>query len=410
MEGATGSTRAFSLLTLARSRRMLRAPLAWLLFGTVAVVYAFVALLVGGMLGLGPTAQSSTTVLILTSGSSWWNLPALIVITPNALLILPYFSTLAMVAVTIGVSLGMTVAVLLGLRLRAAQSPARRRSTAVSSTAGLTPVLIALVTLGACCSTTAAATAGIGLAAQSSGTSVDAVLAADWYLGVFQIVVLYVALLAQEELVEVYALFGDPEDPLHRPVLEPAPLGTRAVASAVLRLLLVAAGVTWALAAVAAWTTTDPLTASAASWADWILLHGAVSAVAISAGLSPRGAREIWVGPGPARWLLRGSVGLSGLLLLAYLPTPAPGLGLYGLANVLLGLLGASGGSGAVVPALGVGPALFTSLALQYGLLGAFALAVALLPERAFGPVLWSAARPTAAPAGVPAQVSPHDP
>ncbi len=60
--------------------------------------------------------------------------------------------------------------------------------------------MIALVTLGACCSTTAAATAGLGVIAQASGTSIDELLANNWYIGVFQILVLWIALIAQEQL------------------------------------------------------------------------------------------------------------------------------------------------------------------------------------------------------------------
>lgn len=391
-----GWTRALSLLTLRRSRQLLRNPLARLLAGTVAVVYLFLALLVGKMLELAPTAERSTTVLLLTSGGSWWNFPALVVVAPNATLVLPYFSTIAMIVVTAGVSLGMTVAVLLGVRLARDRSRTAGRSAAVSSTAGLTPVLIALVTLGACCSTTAAATAGIGLAAQSTGTTVSAVLAANWYLGVFQIVVLFVALLAQEQLVEIYAMFRKDDHPTEdaAPMVPPR-ANARTVAGGVLRLGLVLGGVSWALGVVAAWTTTNPWTASGATWADWILLHGVVGSFAISAGLFPRETRDVLAGTRRTVLGVRALLAGSGILLLSYLPTAVAHAGLYGLGNVLLGALGTPASAGGVAPPLPAGVALMLVLGVQYGLLGLMAIAAALAPEALLAPLVAAGPQPS---------------
>ncbi|MHB8351746.1 MAG: hypothetical protein ACYDFT_03510 [Thermoplasmata archaeon] len=393
--GGSGGSRALSLLTLRRSRQMLRAPFARLLAGTIAIVYLLLALLVGKMLELAPTAERSTTVLVLTSGGSWWNFPALVVVAPNATLILPYFSTLAMIVVTAGVSLGMTVAVLLGIRLARERSRSAGRSAAVSSTAGLTPVLIALVTLGACCSTTAAATAGIGLAAQSTGTTISAVLAANWYLGVFQMVVLFVALIAQEQLVEIYALFRAGEHPAGAPVpMVPPPISARSIVGGILRLGLVIGGVSWALAVVAAWTSTDPWSASGATWADWILLHGVVASFAIAMGLFPRGTQDLLVGPGRAALVARALLAGSGILLLAYLPAAAAQEGLYGLGNVLLGALGVPTSAGGVALALPVGVALALELGVQFVLLGLMAVAAGLYPRTVLAPLVAAGPQP----------------
>ncbi len=392
--GASGGSRGLALLTLARSRQMLRAPFAGLLAGTVGVVYLFLALLVGRMLEFAPTAERTTTVLVLTGGGSWWNFPALVVVAPNATLVLPYFSTVAMVVVTAGVSLGMTVAVLLGLRLFRERSRSAGRSAAVSSTAGLTPVLIALVTLGACCSTTAAATAGIGLAAQSTGTSVSAVLAADWYLGVFQIVVLYVALLAQEQLVEIYALYrsGNRTAAAPEAAMQPAAVDARSLVGGALRLGLVLGGVTWALAAVASWTVVNPMTAPAAAWADWILLHGAVAGFAVAAALVPRGTRAFLLAEEPTARVARTILVASAILLLAYLPAAWADSGLFGFGNVVAGASGVPAAAGGVGGSPVLGWALIFSWAVQYLLLGGFTLVAGLRPRSALA--LLSAAGP----------------
>ena len=206
-----------SLLTLRETRALLGAVRYRILVGLIAITYALSAMIFGGMLYFPPTPLATAPFFyIYPSGPGPpWMYPAILAGSPYFQLDLPFLSAILMTLSAAGVGLGMALAVLLGARLIRRRTAGLLGPTAVGSVAGFTPAMIALVTLGACCSTTAAATAGITLAAQSSGTSAATLLANTWYLGLFQVVVVYVALVAQEQLVRVYGLLfgGTPPEP-----------------------------------------------------------------------------------------------------------------------------------------------------------------------------------------------------
>jgi hypothetical protein len=383
--------RAISLATLARSRALLRESHGLLLMGTIGALYALIAMYVGQMLTLGPTHLPSS-LTIVTQGYPFWDFPALILIQPNAVLVLPFFSTLTMALAALGVGIGMGVAVVLTGRLLRQRRAGSARPTAVGTAAGLTPVMLTLVTLGACCSTTAAATAGISLAAQSSGTNLLAVLSNNWYLGVFQLAILWVALLAQEQIVAVYGiLFGLSSEGGTATALAPPPVSVRSGLGALLRVALVVSGLTWALAAVADWTTVSPFSAPAAAWADWIGLHFLLGGLAVVAGLAPQGLdRALRTGPRSVVLGVRTVVGVSALSLLLWMPPAFASAGWVGLGNEVLGALGASSSMGAASPPVS-GLALALEWTFQYLLVGAFALGLALAPRSVVHPMI----RPT---------------
>jgi len=269
------------------------------------------------------------------------------------------------------------------------------RPGVVGSVAGLTPAMIALVTLGACCSTTAAATAGVGLVAQASGSSLNNLLLNDWYLDVFQVTVVFVALIAQELLLRVYGgLFGldAPPGDVERPRARPAPMGARLIAGGALRAALLLGGVTWSLAMVAEWTTISPWTATPTLWFQWIFQHQVVAVVAILVALFPgalfSGVRR-WANS-PWTYSLRAALLVGGLSLVAWVPPAVAGGGAGGLVNELFGVWGLPAAWGAVAPAYSPGIALFLRWGLQYLLLGGFAVALAVAPERALRPLLWT--------------------
>jgi hypothetical protein len=383
--------RALASLLLPRSRAILRTPMGRALTVSVAFVYGFISLLVGNMLSFGPTFATGTVVQILEPGSSpqWWNFPALVVIAPGGTLILPFFATVTMVVVSIGVGIGMSVGIVLAVRLLRQRTKQLGGPTAVGSLAGLTPAMLALVTLGACCSTTAAATAGIGAVAQASGSSTTALLAnSAWYLGVFQMVVLFVALLAQEQLLTVYGiLFG-----LETTSISPAPVprvDRRSVVGAIARIALLGAGVTWALAAVAEWATGPAGSVAAAVWFQALVEHEMLALLAIAAALFAVGTERAFhrlEGHVVGR-ALRGALLVGGLLLLVGTPPPLSGWGVHGLTNEIAAALGVPASAGAVPAGVG-GLALLLRWLFQFGLLGGFAIAVALSPTRAFRALL----------------------
>lgn len=374
--------RAMSLLTLERSRAELRGRGPRALAVAVAVVYGFVALQVGLMLTFGPTGQTTTTVTPIwgDGAAAWWNYPALLVIFPGGVLALPFFATLVMVLVAVGVGIGMTVGIVLTVRLLRQRRRELGGPASAGAAAGLTPAMIALVTLGACCSTTAAATAGIGALAQASGSTLDAVLANNWYIGVFQLVVLWVALVAQEQLLAVYGLLlGASAQTAPLAATRPS-VGRRGIAFGV-RVLLVVAGVTWALTGLSQWGFGGTFGPAASNELGWILSHGLLAAGAVLAGFSPELLRSL-ARPRPMILAVRAVLAATAVTLLVGVPAGVASTGLHGWGNELLAALGASTSSGAV-SAGALGP---SALALRWGLqflfLGGFALAAALVPDR----------------------------
>jgi hypothetical protein len=384
---------ALSLLTLERSRSLLRTRVGAMMVAFVALLYAFVSLLVGQMLVLHPTAFHSVQTEVVTGSGAyaWWNYPALVVTGPGAVLVLPFLATVTMVVVSIGVGIGMSVGLVLAYRLLRRRGATSARPATLGSVSGLTPAVIALVTLGACCSTTAAATAGIGVVAQSSGTSIASVLANTWYLNVFQVAVLWVALVAQEQLLTVYGrLLGTSDAPATVPAS--VPVDSRFLLGAALRVGLVVAGVTWSLAMVAEWTSSTPPAVTAPTVVQWLLQHQFVGLFAVAAGLfaveTYRFVRESV--PRARRLAVRAALLLGGLSLLTWVPPPLAGWGVFGLGNELLGATGFPAAWGAVAPP-SVGPLpLALRWVFQFALLGAFATVAALWPERAFLPLQWT--------------------
>jgi hypothetical protein len=348
----------------------------------------------GGMLYFPPApVRTGWFFYVYPSGpGASWTYPAILAGGPYFLVDLPMVSGILMTLTAAGVGLGMALGVLLGIRLIRRRKDGLLGPVAVGSGAGFTPVMIALVTLGACCSTTAAATAGISLAAQSSGISPSAALAHAWYLGVFQVVVVYVALIAQEQLVRVYGLLlgrstartASPGDGARVTTL----LGWRGVGSATLRIGLVVAGLTWSLSMLADWFTTPPGRASASAWLGWTFQHQVPGILAILA---------FWSKHPTGRWVLgiRGILIASGLALLTWLPASMSQSGAAALGNELLGFWRFPATWGAVAPpALGL-VGLSLRWTFQFGLLGVLALAMGIAPETTLRPFLRSsAARP----------------
>lgn len=375
-------TRGVALATLERSRSELNGRVPKLLALSVGVVYGFIALQVGQMLTFGPTGQSATTYMVLWNNGStaWWNYPALLVIFPGGVLALPFFATVVMVLVSIGVGIGMSVGILLTARLLVRRRRELSGPASAGALAGLTPAMIGLVTLGACCSTTAAATAGIGALAQASGSSLNAVLLNGWYIGVFQLAVLWVALVAQEQLLSIYGvLLGPSASPEGA---HPRPSGGRRTAAGfALRLGLVAAGITWALAGLAQWGFGGAIGAAWSNDVGWILSHALLAGLAVGCGLFPDVLRG-WarLRNRAARWFVAGVASIGSVTLLAWLPGGVASSGWHGLVNEILAATSAPS-AWAPISAGDLGPtALALRWAFQFLLLGAFGLAFAWAP------------------------------
>ncbi|MFZ0698726.1 MAG: hypothetical protein WAN74_00805 [Thermoplasmata archaeon] len=406
------SSRVWSLLTLQGTRALLSGPRYRILVGLTALAYALGAMLIGGMLYI-PSHPLDTGwfFYVYPSGPGPpWTYPAILAGGPNFLVDLPIVSGILMTLSAAGVGLGMSLAILLGARLIRLRKAGLLRPTAIGSTAGFTPVIIALVTLGACCSTTAAATAGIALAAQSSGTTPAAALANAWYLGVFQAGVIYVALIAQEQLLSVYGPLlggstGVPAGSVAASAI-PRPLGWRGAGSVALRIALVAAGTTWSLSMFTEWFTISPGRASVAVWFGWTLQHQVPGILAVLVALFPAEALAFWakLPRGRLRRALQSTLVASGLALLTWMPGPLSQVGVAALGNELLGFWGFPVSWGAVAPPdLGL-VALSLRWAFQFALLGIVAVAMGASPEDTLKPLLWSSAAGSRTPANAAAR------
>jgi hypothetical protein len=416
MPSLRGLPHVWSLLTLRGTRSLLAGLRYRILVGLIALGYAFGAMVFGGMLYIpSHPLRTGWFFYIYPSGPGpSWTYPAILAGNPHFFVDVPIVSGILMTLSAAGVGLGMSLAVLLGARLIRRRKAGLLRPTAVGSAAGLTPAMIALVTLGACCSTTAAATAGIGLAAQSSGTTPAAALANAWYLGVFQVVVIYVALIAQEQLLSVYGLlFGGstagPSTPGAETVTAP-PLGWRGAGSAVLRIALVTAGLTWSLSMFTDWFTTPPGRASAGAWFGWTLQHQVPGILAVLVALFPAGTLAFWakLPRGRLRLAIRGLLVTSGLALLTWMPAPLSRAGAVALGNELLGFWGFPPSWAAVAPpALGL-VGLSLRWVFQFALLGLVVLAMGISPEVTLKPLLRSSAMGPRAPAYAVAREPAH--
>ena len=380
---------ALQLREIRRFLRGMRALPAAVFFG---VLYALGSMLGGGMLSFFPV-RGGTTVEIVTgsgTGPGWWNYPGLLVVAPWGVLALPFFATVAMIIVAAGVGLGMAVAAGLIYRLVRPSPLELARTKAVGAVTGLTPAMISLVTLGSCCTTTAAATGGIGLIAQASGTSTSNVLLNNWYLGAAQIVIVWSALLGQELLLTVYGgLLGlrSSEGRASGPV--PPPMDGRWFAGATLRALLVVGGILWSLSMLAEWTTQPPGSAGAGLWFQWIGQHQVIAAVAVGCALFPAQASRLFGSlRRGSRRVLGAGLALVSLSLLVWLPPPLPAWGLDSFGSQLLGALGGSQAWGAIPLGPVSGAALVVRWALEYLLPAGFVLAALLRPTRAFAPLL----------------------
>jgi hypothetical protein len=180
-----------------------------ILVGLIGLGYVLGTMLFSGMLFI-PSHPLNVPVFFFIEpaghGASW-TYPAILAGNAYFQVDLPMFSSILMTLSAAGVGLGMAMAVRLVIRVIRDRRTGQRRPAVLGSLAGLTPAMISLVTLGACCSTTAAATAGLSLAAHSGGIGLSTVFANAWYLGVIQVLVVYGALIAQEQLLRVYDLF-----------------------------------------------------------------------------------------------------------------------------------------------------------------------------------------------------------
>lgn len=376
--------RALGVLSLAETRRFVREAHGRMMVVFFAILYALGSMVLGGMLILARVPGGYTAEILWGNalGTGPWNYPGLLIVAPWGVVSLPFLATISMILVSLGVGIGVSVAIVIVVRLIRDRRAAGAGS--VGSIAGLTPAMIALVTLGACCSTTAVATAGVGLVAQASGSSVSSVLINNWYLDVFQVSVVYVALIAQELILRVYGgLLGltGVNAGVSSATAPLAPPARPSLAVGALRGALLLAGLTWSLATLAEWAGPSPPLDSGSLWFQWLLQHQLLGDFAVAVALFPGLVLVPLRRATAAVRAFRGALLVAGVSLAIGTPAAVALGGAPGFLNELFGTIGLPAAWGAVAPPFGFGLALAARWAFQFVLLGAFAIVVAVAPD-----------------------------
>ncbi|HYM39385.1 MAG TPA: hypothetical protein VEY12_04465 [Thermoplasmata archaeon] len=371
--------RIVSLTSLRRTRALLSTRRTRALALGIGLAFLLLSMLIGQMLTF-PDLPGSAMVSVQLSGNPWWDFPELFVFTPGVALDLLFLPTLTMALVSAGVGIGGTAALVTAIpRLR--ESPVDgTRNKATPTAAGAGAAITGLATMGACCCTTCAGALGVAVVAAASGTDIALLLRENWYLDVFQLVVVGVALLAQERALRI------PADSCPTPPR----LDRGFVAGSVLRVALLVAGITWSLAMFVEWVDVPPGSAGPGLWYHWIFEHQLLALAAIAAGMFPKESLA-WLRRatrGMEGWILRGALVVAGVTWGLWVPPTLTGLGLGGLINEVLGVLGASVSTGAIAPDSFFGPALLFHWIFQHALLAGFAVALAVNPNVALRPLL----------------------
>ena len=374
MEGSTDLRQMLSLLSFRETRRFLGvgARLRWAL--GFAYAFALLSMIVGQMLVLGSFQGSSPITVVTDTGPRWWDAPELILVLPFGVAILPMLPTLA----TLGVALAVGVSGVVGLstvrsRIRRGPDPSGP-SAAGSVAASAGPAITGFATLGACCCVSCAGAVGLSVVAIASGADAAALQTADWYVALFQLGVVLLALVAQERMLR--------RNPLECPRATSRP--RTEAARVALRAALLLGGITWSLAMLLEFGTDLPFSAPAALWYHWIFEHQLLAGLAICAGLFPeelsdrvrRSARSLRAVP------FRVVLLVAALSWGLWVPPFAVDFGLGGLINELLGVGGFPASYGASVPEGVVGPALVFHWVFQHAALAGFGAALAVFPAR----------------------------
>ncbi|HYK94009.1 MAG TPA: hypothetical protein VEY07_08230 [Thermoplasmata archaeon] len=353
-------------LLLSRLRASVRSRTYRRIWILTTVAYVVISLFIGQNIVLIPPGPNNAEIPLQVFWIGYGQVnnpylaPALLVLSPIAIIALPFWGTLAMVllGVGIGLSVSSTVAVFV----------AQRRRQAEVAASGIAPAVTGWAFLGACCCTTCAAqVAATGVVGALVGSTPSALLTQQWPLAVLQLGVVALSLVYLEYRLE------RPPAPSPRPVSTPQLVGSLAI-----RVALLVAAVTWLFAVVVEWSAGVPLTA--ATTYHWLVEHGTLSAAALFAALSPA-----WLGRSLGR---RGFPRLAARALLVvgavtwgvWVPPVLVAQGLGGFLNELMGYIGAPAAWGAVSPDASVGAALLFHWGFQHLLLAGWALAVALFP------------------------------
>lgn len=369
----TGLERWARRLTLSRLRATVRSRTFRRIWILSTIAYLGVSVFIGQMVLIVPpgpgAAQIPTQVSWLGYGQvqNAYLAPALLVVSPYVVIALPFWGTVVMslLGLGIGLSVASTVSVFVQERRRQAELAA----------SGVAPAITGWAFLGACCCTTCAAqVAATGVVGAAVGSTPSVLLSQSWPLAVLQLGVVALSLLYLEYRLE-------------RPAPGPRPpvAARRLVSSVLVRIFLLVAAITWLFAMVAEWAEGSPV--DPGTIYHWSVEHVALGTFALLSAIVP-----VWVGAQLARRTLPARAA-RGLLLVGaftwgvWVPPVLVAQGLGGFVNELLGYLGAPASLGAVPPDSPLGAALYFHWAFQHLLLSGWAFVAAIWPVRALNAV-----------------------
>ncbi|HKS59724.1 MAG TPA: hypothetical protein VJS68_02980 [Thermoplasmata archaeon] len=376
---------------LARHGRYLR---LWILAG---VAYVLLSMLLGGMLTLIPGGSSLPVRAWVDWGSTgqaiWFIYPALVVTHPDFTLLLLFGPAVVMVVLgyLVGLSIASGAALLIENR--------RRRPDLIAS--GATPAVSGWALLGACCCVSCGAqTAAIGATAAVVGSTPGILVGQLWPLALVQLAIAWVSVAYMESV-----LVAGP-----RPAT-PAAQGWRLAVSALLRLGLIVAALTWILAFFVELAEYPGGSPGPGLLYHWAFEHWLLGGFAFAVALAPGAWRQLVLEASRRLRILRILLLVAGVTWGAGVPPPLTDLGLGGTLNEMLGYVGLPATWGSIPPDSPLGAALLFHWSLQHLLLAGWAIAFALFPLRALA-VLYADRRAPApgSPASQPSGVDPARP
>lgn len=181
---------------LGRTGRLLARDRGWAIAAILAAAYVLGSMFLGGML-VGPGPSSSQGLGLAEIGPTGARLA-----TPAFVLSFPWVAGSFSVLIGAAVGVGLSAGILLARRVLAVFRAPSAGVAPASAVAALTPAMLALVTLGACCSTL---TAGVGPGAASLAGGLGSGPAASALFGGLQLGLLATSLLVQERIIQTFA-------------------------------------------------------------------------------------------------------------------------------------------------------------------------------------------------------------
>ncbi len=135
MSDGFSSSRAFEVLGLTETRRYLRRSHARMMVVFFGLLYALGSMVLGGMLILARVRSGYSYEVLWGNalGRAPWNYPGFLLVAPWGVVNLPFLATWSMVLVSIGVGIGITIALLIAGRLVRARKAVAAKPAAIGS-------------------------------------------------------------------------------------------------------------------------------------------------------------------------------------------------------------------------------------------------------------------------------------